>query len=408
MNGGHGKGTVEARWQQFLLSEMPGAPSERSLDRTWVVLSLVIGGATLGSTWSLYGTALDVVNVVVGTVACLSLAARRTHPLAVALVTVSAVAVSTVAAAATILAVTNLGLFRTLRTYALVAGCLVATIAVNAALYPVNGEYLDGLPTRFLLAAGTIGLGLLARSQRQKLESQLQHRVDTARAAERARIAREMHDVLAHRISLLSVHAGALEFHPDADPEEVARAAGVIRASAHAALGELRQVIGLLRDPMDDRGAAGVTEPERPQPTLKDLPHLVEESREAGMNVALDLRLDHPEAVPDSTARAVYRVVQEGLTNARKHAPASVVSVEVARDGDSGLTVSVVNRPLANGAGPARPSGPGSAPQALALPGAGTGLIGLAERVALAGGGLAHAPTPDGGYALRARLPLPA
>jgi signal transduction histidine kinase len=352
MNEGQGKGTVAARWQQFLLSEMPGAPSERSLDRTWVVLSLVIGGATLGSPWSLYGTALDVVNVIVGTVACLSLAARRTHPLAVALVTVSAIAVSTMAAAATILAVTNLALFRTLRTYAVVTGYLVATIVVNAALYPVHGEYLGGLPTRLLLAAGTIGLGLLARSQRQKLESQLQHRVDDARTAERTRIAREMHDVLAHRLSLLAVQAGALEFHPDAEPSEVAHAAGVIRASAHAALGELRQVIGLLRDPLDDGGATGVTEAERPQPALKDLPRLVEESREAGMDVAFELRLDHPEAVPDGTARAVYRVVQEGLTNARKHAPASSVEVEVARDGDSGLTVSVLNRPPGNGAAP--------------------------------------------------------
>ena len=150
-----------------------------------------------------------------------------------------------------------------------------------------------------------------------------------ARTAERTRIAREMHDVLAHRLSLLAVQAGALEFHPDAEPSEIAHAAGVIRASAHAALGELRQVIGLLRDPLDDGEAVGATEAERPQPTLTDLPRLVEESREAGMDVAFDLRLDHPEAVPDATVRAVYRVVQEGLTNARKHAPASSVEVAV-------------------------------------------------------------------------------
>ncbi|HUA71919.1 MAG TPA: hypothetical protein VMA96_12570 [Solirubrobacteraceae bacterium] len=91
----------------------------------------------------------------------------------------------------------------------------------------------------------------------------------------------------------------------------------------------MRQVIGLLRDPLDDGEAVGATEAERPQPTLTDLPRLVEESREAGMDVAFDLRLDHPEAVPDATARAVYRVVQEGLTNARKHAPASSVEVAV-------------------------------------------------------------------------------
>jgi signal transduction histidine kinase len=408
MNESHAKGTVAARWQQFLLSAMPGGPSEQSLDRTWVVVSLVVGAATVLSTWSLYGTALDVVNAVVGTVACLSLAARRTHPLAVALLTVSAIAVSTMAAPATILAVTNLALFRTLRTYALIAGCLVAAIAVNVALYPVHGDYLSGLPTRMLLAAGVIGLGLLARSQRQKLESDLKHRVDDARTAERARIAREMHDVLAHRLSLLAVQAGALEFHPDAEPSEIAHAAGVIRANAHAALGELRQVIGLLRDPLDDGGAVGVTEAERPQPTLRDLSRLVEESREAGMDVAFELTLDHPEAVPDSTARAVYRVVQEGLTNARKHAPASAVEVEVARDDDGALAVSVLSRPPTNGSAPSFTATPAAVEPPLSLPGTGTGLIGLGERVTLAGGGLTHAPTPDGGYALRARLPLPA
>jgi signal transduction histidine kinase len=217
-----------------------------------------------------------------------------------------------------------------------------------------------------------------------------------------------MHDVLAHRLSLLSVHAGALEFHPDAEPEEVARAAGVIRASAHAALGELRQVIGLLRDHVDDGGATGVTEPERPQPTLKDLTQLVEESREAGMNVTFGLRVEHPEVVPDSTARAVYRVVQEGLTNARKHSPASAVEVEVARDDDSALTVSVLSRAPTNGSAPSFTTTPAAVAPPLSLPGAGTGLIGLAERVTLAGGGLTHAPTADGGYALRARLPLPA
>ena len=212
-----------------------------------------------------------------------------------------------------------------------------------------------------------------------------------------------MHDVLAHRISLLSVHAGALEFHPDAPPDEIAAAAGVIRESAHAALGELREVIGLLRDPGASDGGNRAEAPERPQPTLKDLPQLVEESRQAGMSVDFDLRLDRPDAVPDSTARAVYRVVQEGLTNARKHAPTNTVEVEVAREADRAVTVSVLSSPPVNG-----DSSPAATGARLSLTGAGTGLIGLAERVTLAGGELTHAPTPDGGYALRANLPLPA
>lgn len=402
----HGKSSLAARWQQFLLS--PGAPSERSVDRGWVVLSLTIGAVTLVSTWTQYGTALDVVNLAAGTAACLSLAARRRYPLAVAVLASSAIAVSTMAAPATIMAVVNLALFCGPRTYTLIALYTVAMVAVNAAVYAAHGDYLAGLPTRVILAGAALGLGVLARGQRQKLESDQRHLVDVARAAERTRIAREMHDVLAHRLSLLSVHAGALEFHPDASPEEVAHAAGVIRASAHAALGELRQVIGLLRGPSDGGEAAGVAEPERPQPTLKDLPRLVAESREAGMDVDFDLRLDHPEAVPASTARAVYRVVQEGLTNARKHAPESSVEVAVAHDGDSGLSVSVLNHPPGNGAAPVHYVSPGFATSPLSLPGAGTGLIGLAERVTLAGGGLTHAPTADGGYAVHARLPLDA
>jgi signal transduction histidine kinase len=369
----------------------------------------VIGAVTLASTWSQFGTAFDILNVIGGVAASLSLFARRSHPVRVALVATSALAISPAAAPAAILALANLALFRGLRTYAIVAAYTLAMVAINTAVYTAKGGFLATLPPRALVAFLAIGMGLVARVQRHRLHSEQQERVEQAKAAERTRIAREMHDVLAHRISLLSVHAGALEFHPDATPDEVAHAAGVIRESAHAALGELREVIGLLRGPADLRGPVPDAHPERPQPTLSDLPHLVDESRQAGMSVALELRLDSADAVPDSTARAAYRVVQEGLTNARKHAPASAVEVEVARgDRDSELTVSVVNRPAVNGAARPHDSSPVAAARVLSLPGAGTGLIGLAERVTLAGGSLTHAPTPDGGYALRATLPLPA
>ena len=128
---------------------------------------------------------------------------------------------------------------------------------------------------------------MFVRGRRQSRRERVRHAeteqqllVEQARHAERTRIAREMHDVLAHRISLLSLHAGALEFRPDAAPEEIARAAAVIRASAHQALEDLRAVIGLLRD-----GADGET-PQPPQPTLAALPGLLEESRAAGMRLA--------------------------------------------------------------------------------------------------------------------------
>jgi signal transduction histidine kinase len=194
-----------------------------------------------------------------------------------------------------------------------------------------------------------------------------------------------MHDVLAHRLSLLSVHAGALEFHPDAPAEEVAAAAGVIRESARAALDELRGVIGVLRED----GNESLTQP--PQPTLADLPALVEESRAAGMRVTALIELGDA-APPAAVGRTAYRIAQEGLTNARKHAPGAAVTLTV-RAPDGNLEVEVRSlAPVAVGVGSA-------------LPGAGTGLIGLAERVSLAGGTLEHGVDPDGAFVLRARLP---
>ena len=201
-----------------------------------------------------------------------------------------------------------------------------------------------------------LGWGLFVRARRElvrSLREQAERAGDEARAAERRRIAREMHDVLAHRLSLLSVHAGALEFRPEAPPEEVAEAASVIRESARAALEELRGVIGVLRE---DSGES-LTEP--PQPTLADLPALVEESREAGMRITAQIELG--DAAPAAAAgRTAYRIAQEGLTNARKHAPGAAVTLTVeALDGDlrveirSLAPVSVPSASRCPGRGPA-------------------------------------------------------
>jgi signal transduction histidine kinase len=188
-----------------------------------------------------------------------------------------------------------------------------------------------------------------------------------------------MHDVLAHRISLLAVHAGALEVRRSATDDE-RRAAGVIRQSAYEALEDLREVIGMLRDDGDG---------DRPQPTLTDVPALIEQSRLAGMEVAFE-RTELP-AVPEGIGRHVYRTVQEGLTNARKHAPGAPVLVRL-EGADSGLTVEIINPvPPANGM-------PG-------LPGAGSGLIGLRERMHLVGGRLEHGRTPADEFRLHAWLP---
>jgi signal transduction histidine kinase len=240
----------------------------------------------------------------------------------------------------------------------------------------------------FTLVAGSIGWGLFMRS-RQQLVLSLRERADRAaveaRRQARADIAREMHDVLAHRLSLLSVHAGALEFNPEAPAAEVGRAAGVIRESAHQALEDLREIIEVLRTP-EDTG--------RPQPVLADLPRLAAESRDAGMRVTLDQRVAEPGAAPAVAGRTAYRIVQEGLTNARKHAPDAPVSVTVGGGPGEGLTVEVRN--------PA----PAAAP-ANGIPGAGQGLIGLGERASLAGGRLTHGRS-RGDFRLTAWLPWPA
>src|SRR5919107_1811330 len=184
-------------------------------------------------------------------------------------------------------------------------------------------------------------------------------------------------------LSLLSIVAGSLEFSPSASQADIARAAGVIRANAHAALEDLREVIGVLRAvPGDER-------PERPMPTLADVPELIEESRAAGMTIrsALDA-----EQTPEIVGRNAYRIVQEGLTNARKHARDTAVHVSVSGRPGDGLEIEVRN-PLAVG----RRNGD--------IPGAGAGLIGLAERVELAGGRLEHGITPMSEYRLWEWLP---
>jgi signal transduction histidine kinase len=222
----------------------------------------------------------------------------------------------------------------------------------------------------------------------RRAEEDQAHRIAEARRAERTKIAREMHDVLAHRLSLLATYAGALEFRPDAPPDELARGAGVIRDGAHQALEELREVIGVLRDDPAE------PEPDRPQPTLSYLPRLLDEARAAGTPVRLDDRLSDAGTVPDVLGRTAYRVVQEGLTNVRKHAPGQEATVLLGGRRGRNLLVVVMNRTGPPGADPDR------------IPGSGTGLAGLRERVQLAGGRL-DAKVGHGRFRLWAVLPWP-
>jgi signal transduction histidine kinase len=361
---------------------------ERVLDATAYVFAFAIGTATLVDTWELHPPWLRVVAIVVGIVALVSLRRRRTHPAAVGIGIGTVALVIITASGANLVATFNAAVRARGRDLAIVAGLAIAWAVVNPLLYPPDMSYEFDAGASLLMVCVALGWGLFVRARRQlvrSLEEQAGRAGDEAREAERLRIAREMHDVLAHRLSLLSVHAGALEFRPDAPADEVAGAARVIRESAHAALDELRGVIGVLRE----TGSETLTEP--PQPTIADLGALVEESRAAGMRITARIELGDA-APPAAVGRTAYRIAQEGLTNARKHAPGAAVTLTVqAPDGD--LRVEV--RTLA----------PVAVPSAPPLPGAGTGLIGLAERVALTGGELESGVDPEGAFVLRARLP---
>jgi signal transduction histidine kinase len=225
------------------------------------------------------------------------------------------------------------------------------------------------------------------RERADRAEAEQGRRVAEARMLERRRIAWEMHDVLAHRLSLLATFAGAMEYRPDSSPEQMARAAGVVRSGVHEALGELREVITLLRD--DEPGYET-----KPQPVLADLPRLIEESTAAGAEVRLHDDVRDPAALPAAAARTAYRVVQEGLTNARKHATGRPVAVTMTGEPGAHLDIDIRNPLPPEGSGPT-------------VPGTGTGLVGLTERVRLAGGELNH-DRASGEFRLHASIPWPA
>jgi signal transduction histidine kinase len=394
-----------------------GTKLPRSL-RDWLVDLALFGFAVLAGAASLasdhrdhLSTTLFVIDAAAATVPCLALWVRRRYPLAVGWLAVGFSAFSGASGPAALVALFTVAVHcvprRTLQLLLLsaVAG------AINAAIYTSEGSsYNFGhLAVWLALTVAVVGFGLYVRARRELLlslqerarraEDEQQLRVREAQLAERARIAREMHDVLAHRISLLSVHAGALEFNPDASPEEIARAAAVIRESARGAQEELRGVIGVLRAETEREDA------EPPQPTIADLTRLVDESRAAGMDVALTNALEG-QALSPILGRTIYRLVQEALTNARKHAPGQVVAIAIEGDPAAGVQVEVVNRPKVGQAETTnRDNRDDDADQPGAQVGARVGLVGLAERVTLIGGQLTSEVLPEGGFRLAATMP---
>ncbi|MEV0416161.1 histidine kinase [Streptomyces sp. NPDC050448] len=228
------------------------------------------------------------------------------------------------------------------------------------------------------------------------LADRAEERAEWARTEERTRIAREMHDVVAHRVSLMVVHAAALEAVAAKDPARAARNAALVGDMGRQALTELREMLGVLRAPESPKRAPAVVPVAlvgsfEDGPSLGELEALVGQSQAAGMAVELDVR-GAGEGYPAEVEQTAYRVVQEALTNCHKHAPGARVVVRLAhRDGE--VAMQVENGPC--GADVVQPG----------LPSGGNGLVGMRERVLGLGGVFVSGPTDEGGFKVSAVLP---
>ncbi|MBD5383152.1 histidine kinase, partial [Clavibacter sp.] len=315
-----------------------------------------------------------------GLVAMGLLPIRRRAPVGVALVIAALGGISSSGVVAALIAVASVSARRRAREIAAVAGTLlVATLVwegTGTTTAPIRPDEWPLIAVTILLVVALpVVVGLYVGGRRELLASlrerarltEEEQALRSAQAAdhERTRIAREMHDVLAHRLSLVALHAGALEYRDDLDAAEVRATAGVVRDNARTALTELRGVLGVLRDPS---GAPAVAPP---QPTLADLPALLDEARALGVEVRAHVHPGTQDDLPrlsTTTSRHAYRAIQECLTNARRHAPGAPVDVSL--DGRAGGRLRIVVR------------NPAPSPAATGSPAAtaGHGLAGIAER----------------------------
>lgn len=385
-----------SRVWRYLLAAAVGAAAWCA--QTAVVLSGPLTEAQL----DVVGAVL-VLDFVLGAVALALLPSRRRHPLLAACLTSAVCAVSVAGMGAAVLAVASAAARRqrvpvVVAAAVFLTGALVSEFlyrprflfAASGVLEPAGGVVLGGA-----LFAAAVVAGYYAAARRELVDS-LSERALTAereqaltaqvaRDAERNRIAREMHDVLAHRISMVALHAGALTYREDLDRGQTVAAAHTIRENARFALAELREVLGVLR-----AGGAADDPAGLPQPTLAQLPALLADVREAGSPVRLDDGGLAGRQFPETLSRTAFRIVQEALTNARKHAPGEPVAVRLSGTAGDVLEVEIRN-PLGD--------------RVSAAPSPGVGLLGLSERARLAGGTVTHGPRPDGSFVVTASLP---
>lgn len=362
-------------------------------------------------------------DLAIGVLGLALLPLRHRFPFALALVLSVLLAFSSGVSGAWGYAAITLGYRRNVpRSAAVIVLAMAASVATLWWMPPDSGD--ETTPRWVLIIALVLGLiytlvtsiGFYAGARQdlirswqeraQTAEREQTSRMAQARVAERTRIAREMHDVLAHRISTVAMHSGALAYRTDLEPEQVRDAARLIQENAHSALVELREILGVLRD--ESQPGSVAQRPEPPQPTISDIDALVEEAAAAGQEIHLQVDVDVAD-IPAGLGRHMYRAVQECLTNARKHAPDTPVGVLLTRSADHGsddLVVEVSNPLVRSGSHARTGRGAAAGLPALHVPPSGVGLLGLAERAELAGGRLDHGPQHDR-YVTRLTVPWP-
>jgi signal transduction histidine kinase len=296
---------------------------------------------------------------------------------------------------------------RMLRAITVVA---TATAITWSELLPGHNQPYDAIVQAFLFGAawviGTLNryrrLALSAAAERAaRAEASLDAAAARAAAAERVRIARELHDVVAHHVSLMAVQAEAVGALLPGRPEAAAQSADLIGSAARAAMAELRRLLGVLRFKDHEQAERALLSP---APTLARLGELIDSIRAAGLPVACTVS-GAVAALPAGIDLTAYRIVQEALTNALRHAPGATATVQVGY-APEGLTIDVANT---SPPGRAARAAARLAPAAGRVPaelGPGYGLAGIAERVASCGGSLSLGPAAGGGFAVTARLPL--
>ena len=360
------------------------------------VLIAVLGGLSVSAvSWAPCAARVPVSTAVTASVGVglLLLFLRRRLPLVPLLAAAALGAVAPAVGGAVPLSAYAVGRYSDRWPVRVVAG-VVGSLAVGQFwTEPSIGEIVGGVAgvAFVVLLPGAIGAwvrtradlmtALTERAERAEAERELLAR--EAIATERTRIAREMHDAVGHRVSLMVLQAGAIEMAAT-ERDRVEQLACQVQLAGRQALDELRQAVGVLRADEDD-GA-----PLTPQPGLDDLERLVKEVRAAGMSVELTRPDAAAAPVEPAVSRAAYRIVQEALTNAGKHAPGAAVAVTVSREPDH-LLVRIVN------GAPTGPAGPST--------GGGYGLVGLSERVRTLDGRLQTEPRLDGGFLVEAVLP---